>query len=172
MASDTEEILCESMHRQESLGLSRRLEPSHLSLPLSGRLVGDLRSIVLVSAGVVDDGRHNRPLGRSVAPQLVGDQSPRLASLTFQQLTEESFSRTPIAARLEQDVDHVAVLVDRTPEIVALALDAHEEFVQVPRIAQPTLSPLEPTSILRTEFQTPPPDALVGDNDPPLCQAS
>ena len=40
----------------------------------------------------------------------------------------------------------------------------------MPRIAQPTLSPLEPTSILRAEFQTPLPDALVGDNDPPLCQ--
>ena len=107
-----------------------------------------------------------------IAPQLVGDQPPGLASLTFQQLTEEVFGRTPIAARLEQDVDHVAVLVDSTPEIVLLTPDAHEEFIQVPRIAQVTLSPLEPTRILRTELPTPLSDGFVGNQDPPLCQAS
>ncbi len=72
----------------------------------------------------------------TVASQLVGDQPPGLASLTFQQLAEEAFSRTPIAARLEQDVDHVAVLIDRTPEILPLPLDCHEEFVQVPGVAR------------------------------------
>ena len=68
-----------------------------------------------------------------IAPQLVGDQPPGLVSLTFQQLSEEAFSRTPIAARLDEDVDHVAVLVNRTPEIVLLTPDVHEEFIQVPR---------------------------------------
>ena len=106
----------------------------------------------------------------TVASQLVGDQPPGLVSLTFQQLSEEAFSRTPIAARLDEDVDHVAVLVNRTPEIVLLTPDVHEEFIQVPRIAQATLSPLEPTRILRTELPTPLSDGFVGDQDPPLCQ--
>ena len=76
----------------------------------------------------------------------------------------------PIAARLEQDVDHVAVLVNRTPEIVLLTPDVHEEFIQVPRIAQATLSPLEPTRILGTELPTPLSDGFLGNQDPPLCQ--
>jgi hypothetical protein len=53
--SDPEEIQDNSVDRQESLRLSGRLEPSHLSLPLPIRLVGDLCTIVGVSAGVVDD---------------------------------------------------------------------------------------------------------------------
>ena len=106
----------------------------------------------------------------SVAPQLVGDDPPGHAALTFQQLTEETFSRTPIAARLEQDVDHVAVLVNGTPGILPLPLDGHEEFVEVPRIAQATLSPLEGTGVRGAELQTPQSDGLVGDDDPPLCQ--
>ena len=56
----------------------------------------------------------------AAAPQLVGDQPSGLASLAFQQLTEETFSGTPIATRLDEDVNHVAVLVDSTPEIVSL----------------------------------------------------
>ncbi len=134
--------------------------------------MGDFGPIVGVASGVVDDGGHDRPLRCSVAPQSVGDQPPGLASLTFQQFAEEAYSRTPIATPLDKDVDHVAVLVDRTPEIVSLALDGHEEFVQVPGVAQATLSPLEGTGVLRAEFPTPLPNALVGDNDPPLCQAS
>ncbi len=106
----------------------------------------------------------------AVAPQLVGDQPPGLASLTLQQLTEEAFSCTPIAARLEQDVDHVAVLIDRTPEILPLPPDGHEEFVQVPGVAQVTLSPLEGTGVRGAELSTPLSDGLVGDDDAPLCQ--
>ncbi len=127
VSSDTEEILGDSVHRQESLGLSRGFEPSHSSLPLSGRLVRDFCPIVRVSAGVMDNGRHDRSLRGGIAPQLVGDQSSGLASLAFQQLTEETFSGTPIATRLDEDVNHVAVLVDSTPEIVLLALDGYEE---------------------------------------------
>jgi hypothetical protein len=71
------------------------LNQSHASLPLSGRLVGDFRPIV----------------------QLVGDNPPGHAALTFQQPTEEAFSRMPIAARLEHrqflDVDIAVQKEDR-----------------------------------------------------------
>jgi hypothetical protein len=167
---DTEEVLGDSVHRQEPLRLSGGLEPPHLSLSLSRRLVGNLRSIVPVSAGVVDDGRHDRSLRRGITPQLVRDQPPRRASLTLQQLTKEAFSRTPIATRLDEDVDHVAVLVDSTPEIVLLAPNVDEQFIQVPRIAQATLSPLESTRILGAKLPAPLSDGLVGNQDPPLCQ--
>ncbi len=96
--------------------------------------MGDFRPIVRVSARVVDDGRHDRPVRGGIAPQLVGDQPPGLTSLTFQQFAEEAFGRTPIATWLDEDVDHVAVLIDGTPEIAPLTLDDHEEFVQVPRV--------------------------------------
>ncbi len=54
MPSDSEEIQDDPVDRQESLRLSRRLEPSHLPPALSGRLVRDLNSIVGVASGVVN----------------------------------------------------------------------------------------------------------------------
>jgi hypothetical protein len=55
VSSDTEEVLGDSVHRQEPLRLSHGFEPSHASLPLSGWLVGDFRPIVRVLACVVGD---------------------------------------------------------------------------------------------------------------------
>jgi hypothetical protein len=47
-------------------------------------------------------------------------------------------------------------------------LNVHKEFVQVPGIAQPSLSAPEPTGIRRTERPTPLSDRLVGHGDAPL----
>ena len=57
-----------------------------------------------------------------------------------------------------------------TVEIVGNPMHRHEELIQVPCIAQSTLSPLEPTRILGTELPTALSDGLVGDQNPPLCQ--
>jgi len=40
-----------------------------------------------------------------------------------------------IPARLEQDVDDLAVLVDGPPEVLTLTTNRHEEFVEMPRVA-------------------------------------
>ena len=41
VSTDSEEILHDTVNRRESLELSGRLEPPHLALPLTRRLVGD-----------------------------------------------------------------------------------------------------------------------------------
>jgi hypothetical protein len=41
-----------------------------------------------------------------------------------------------IAARLNQDVDHIAVLIHGPPEIVLLSIDSNKDFVQMPFIRQ------------------------------------
>jgi hypothetical protein len=53
---------------------------------------------------------------------------------------------------------------------VLLTPDVHEEFIQVPRIAQATLSPPEPTRIFGIELPTPLLDGFVGNQDLSLCQ--
>ena len=47
---------------------------------------------------------------------------------------------TSIVIPLNQDIDQVAVLVDGPPQVVAFASDLHEDVVQVPDIAQPTVA--------------------------------
>ena len=84
----------------------------------------------------------------SVAAQLVCDQPPGFASLSLKELAKEAIGRTPIAARLDENIDQVAVLVDGAPEILPLTLDLHEDFVQVPRVAEATLLPSETACVL------------------------
>ena len=78
--SNGEQVLNDSVNREESLGLLRRLEPAHLSLSLSRRLMRDFGSVVGVTIRDVKDRRHDRPVCRAIASQLVGDQPPRFAS--------------------------------------------------------------------------------------------
>ena len=166
MPSDPEEIQDDSVDRQEPLRLSGRLEPSHLSLSLSGRLVRDLSPVVGVARCVMGHRWHHPAMRSSVAAQLVGNETPGLASLCRQQPVEEALSGEPISTRLDEDVDRVAVLVDSPPEIVPFTADGDEELVQVPGVAHATSSPGEVAGVHRAELATPLPDGLVGDDDP------
>ena len=90
--------------------------------------------------------------------------------MPFQQLPKEARRGMPIALGLHKDVDHVAILVNRPPEILLPPPDVHEQLVQIPGVAQtPALSP-QRTRVLQTESPTPVPNALVADRDAPLGQ--
>ena len=84
VASDSEKILHDSVYRPESLRLSHRFEPSHLSLALSDRFMRDFSPIVGVAFDVVHNGRHDSAPCCLIGPQLVGDQAPGFPLLTFQ----------------------------------------------------------------------------------------
>ena len=144
VSANVEKVANESMHGQEALRLPGRFEPLHLSLALRCGLVGDFGAIVLVPVRTVSDGRHDRSVCSPVAAQLVGDQPPRLTLLALQQLAEKACGSPAVATRLDEDIDDVAILIDGTPEIVSPSLDSDEDLVQVPDVAQSTLSTLEP----------------------------
>jgi hypothetical protein len=74
---------------------------------------------------------------------------------TLQKLAKEAFRRTLISPTLNKDIEHVSVLVDSAPEILSLIVDRDEDFVQMPSVAQSTLSSLQRTSILGTELSAP-----------------
>ncbi len=94
---------------------------------------------------------------------------PGCTALTLQQFAKEVFGRTSIAARLNENVDHVAVLVYGALEILPASLDIDEEFIEMPDIAQPTLSSPECSGVFRTELQAPLSNGLVGNDDPTLA---
>src|SRR5215217_3640258 len=59
------------------------------------------------------DARHDLPLCRPVAGQLVGDHDARRPALPLQQLAQEPFGGPFVPPALYQDVEHDAVLVHR-----------------------------------------------------------
>ena len=96
---------------------------------------------------------------------MVGNDTKRFFSLAAQEPSKESFRGALITARLHQNVDHVTVLIHSTPEILLLAVDSNEDFVQVPNIAEPALTPLQFSGIVGTELLTPDSDCFLRDDD-------
>ena len=90
----------------------------------------------LTASAAVHHGRHHGAERRRVADQLVRDQPSGLTAFPFQQPAEKALGRAPVAPGLHEEVDHVAVLVDRRPQILLPPLNVDEQFVQVLRVAQ------------------------------------
>ena len=93
-----------------------------------------------------------------------------LSSLPAQKPAKEPLGSASIPSRLHQDVDYVAILIDGTPEILQVAVDSKEDFVQMPVIAEPALSSLQLADIICAELLTPPPDRFIGYGDAPFRQ--
>ena len=118
MSAHSKEILHDAVHGREPLHVSGRLEAPHLSFALPRRLMGNFGAIVRVLVRRVDHGRHHSPMSSRITAQLVGNHTARDGALAFQQLPKEARRGMSIALGLHQDVDHVAVLVNRPLEIL------------------------------------------------------
>jgi hypothetical protein len=70
--------------------------------------------------------------------------------------------------RLDQNVHDVSVLIHGTPQILLFAVDSNEDLIQMPLVAQPSLSALQFASIDRAELLAPLPDRLLQHDDSPL----
>src|SRR4051812_28741699 len=128
----------------------------------------DFGSIVGVPLHAVSHVPEDGLDGSGVASQFVGNDPQWFGTLAAQESSKESFCGALITMWLDQDVDHVAVLIHGTPQILLLTVDSNEDLVQVPLIAEPALSSLQFPSIVRTELLTPLSNRLIGHDDSPL----
>jgi hypothetical protein len=56
-------------------------------------------------------------------------------------------------------------LIHGTPQILLVAVDSNEDFVQVPNIAEAALTPLQFSGIVTTELLTPESNRFIRDDD-------
>ena len=103
-----------------------------------------------------------------VAGELVGHDDPRHILPPLEQFAEELYGGLGVSAGLDEDVEHVALLVDGAPEIVLLAVDANVHLVEVPFIAGSRSAAAQPGDVGVPEFVAPLPDGLVGDDNAAL----
>src|ERR1700709_2505190 len=103
-------------------------------------------------------------LGDAIAAQLVGHNHPRLILPTRQQPFEEALGCLAIAPRLNEDIEHHAILIDGAPEIVLHALDADEDLVHVPLVARSWPAASQAIGGRRGGIFSPPPHPLVGED--------
>ena len=126
MPADAKEVLHDAVHRGETLQVRGRLEPPHLALPLSCGLVRDFGAVVRILIRTVDDRRHHYTARRRVTAEFVGDQPARDTALPLQQRPEEPYRGATIPTRLHEDVQQVAVLVDRAPQVLLATVQGDE----------------------------------------------
>ena len=102
--------------------------------------------------------------------QLVGNQAKRNPPLTSQEFAKEALRCPTVASRLHKNIDHVAVLIDGTPQIVPLTIDRDEHFVQKPSIAESTMPSSQSPCVVWSELSAPAAYGLAGDPNSPLRQ--
>ena len=111
------------------------------------------------------DQRQDVPRGDTVAAQRVGHEPHGFLSLPVQQSAEDSPRGPRVPTGVYEDVDQITVLIHRAPEILALTVDRHDDFIQEPRISESTLSALQLPSVVGAEFPAPLPTGFVRHDD-------
>jgi hypothetical protein len=135
VASRVEVLRDGTIGREESLGVTQRLEPLHAPLPLAGGLMGVFGPIVQIAVLAVLYTGQDFPFRGTIAGQFVGDDHPGYVLAPLQQLAEESLRRLLVPAALDENVQHVTVLSHSTPEVIPCPIDGEKYFVQVPLVA-------------------------------------
>ncbi len=69
-----------------------------------------------------------------IAAELVGKELPRWLPLMLQHLQKEAFRGFAISPPRHQNIDHIAILIDRSPQIMASTPDRNEQFVDEPDV--------------------------------------
>ncbi len=88
--------------------------------------------------------------------------------MNLQQSPKETGGRPAITPGLDEEVEHVTILVNRPPEIPTPALNLHKQLVEIPGVAQASSPATQPLCVRRTKSATPLPNRFVGHRDPTL----
>ena len=152
MASWTEVRTDGPTSSQETLSLSRGLEAPHRPFTLPRGLMRVFRAVVEALVFPVLHTRHDFFLCGFVAAELVGDQYARHVLAPLEQLAEELLGCSFVPPALDEDIEHIAFLVDRPPEIVGLAIDLEEHFIQVPLVTRARTSSAQLVGVGLAEF--------------------
>jgi hypothetical protein len=150
---------------EEPLGVPWGLKPLHASLPLACRLVGIFRAVVQIAVLAMFHPRQDLALRGGIALQRIRDDHPRHVGQAFEQLAEELLRGLLVPATLDENVQHVAVLIHGTPQVMPDPINGEKHLVQVPFIPWPRSPAPELIGIGLSEFPAPLPYCFVGDDD-------
>ncbi len=109
-------------------------------------------------------------MSRIIASEFVGHQPPGFSPLVFDETAEKPFGRALIAMALYENIKGIAVLIDRAPEILSLAMNRDKDFFDVPGIAQASLLFFELACVGRPKLPAPLSNGFIGDGDASFSQ--
>ena len=97
-----------------------------------------------------------------IRSQPVGHNPARRKAVPLKQLHHEFLSGLCIPSALDEEIEYLALVVDRPPESVLIAADRNHHFIEVPMIARSRPRTADISRDRWSELQEPPPDRLVG----------
>jgi hypothetical protein len=110
--------------------------------------------------------RHSElPKSGPVRAQLVGRDHLRCEALFSKQvrMSHESDGRALVTPALNQHVQDLALVINRTLEVHSFAGNPDNHLVEIPAVARPRTVPPQPSCDHRPEIQHPAADAFVRD---------
>src|SRR5260221_2464324 len=119
---------------EKALGLFGCGEPPHLLFTQSRGLVGVFRSIVQPFVLPMLHARQELAFRRTIAPELISDDDTWNIWEPFEELAEKSFGSFFVSAALDEDVEHVAVLINGSPEEVLLSTNGKHDLIHLPLV--------------------------------------
>ena len=125
--------------------------------------MGHFATVVRVLISAVLNRRHYLPFGGRIALEFVRHHAPWRRTLALEQLTQETFGCALVAAFLDQNVNRIAVLVNGSPQILQLAANCDEHFIEKPGAAQLASPLLQLASVVRAKSVAPLPNRFVGN---------
>jgi hypothetical protein len=168
VTSQVEQVVNGCMDTQEFAGLFCRLQTSHPTFPHPGWCVRLFYSIVGILGHSVNGLGDQFTMSDAVTSQFNCNDSPGFVAMASQKPLKEALCSGAIPAALKKHVHHVSVLVDRAPQIVLLAVDLDEDFIDKKCIAISLMLALQSLGAFGTEIDTPEPNGFAGHDNPAL----
>jgi hypothetical protein len=134
MPSGSEVLRDGTIGGEGALGLPCRFEPLRPPLALAGGLVGVFRAIIEVSVLAVFHAGQHLPLRGRIAFQPVGDDDSRDVKTGFEQLPKKLLGGCFVAATLCQNIENMAILIDRPPKVVPLPVNREKDLLEMPLV--------------------------------------
>src|SRR5262249_33930028 len=83
----------------------------------------------------------------------------------LQEFAERLLGSSLVSFALDQNIHHVTVLIDSTPQIVNASIDFEEYFIKMPLVSGPRRFSAQVVSIGLTELKAPFSDSLIAESD-------
>ena len=110
------------------------------------------------------------PLRHAVASQFIGHDHARHVIKALQQPSEKPFGRRAVSPWLNEDVEHDAVLIHGTPQIMLHAPDPDEHLIHVPLVARSWPAASQAVCEGLAKLLAPPTNRLIRDDNATFSQ--
>jgi hypothetical protein len=155
VATGTKVATNQTERGKKPLRMTGRFEATHRSFALTSRLMGILGPIVeTFMLSVLHTGQHLL-FSCCIARQLIRDQHAWNILIAREQLPKELLGSLFVPSALHQDILHVAMLIDRSPQIMQFASDFKKYLIEMPFVACLRSASTQLVGRVLTEFPAP-----------------